>query len=403
MFNTHSFRAMNKYHIFSAITLLLMTCLLFVSCITPRPPKHPLFQSSSELPSYSQNSFTDYVVKTEQWIRDNRAFLTDQHEIEIHYNTPFEVRPVIGAEVKRGILFIHGLGSSPGYFHEIANGLANKGFLVRVILLPGHGTKPADLLLPKYSDWENIIDHHVELLLNEVDELWLGGFSTGANLATTHAYNNDSIAGLLLLSPGFYPYNYNKLRFSALASYFCDWLDIDEEDNILSYHSLSSFEARIFFKSLKMIQRNLNRNTYDKPTLITMSQHDSVLDPYATIDAFSTRFLNPKSRFVWYGSLTENNDNRVMIYNSYLPDQQISAFSHMNVLFSSGHDYYGVNGSHIMWDNGQRDIRKPAERSELWFSAWGYNEEGKYHARLTWNPYFDELLDIIYQITGTKR
>ena len=75
----------------------------------------------------------------------------------------------------------------------------------------------------------------------------------------------------------------------------------------------------------------------------------------------------------------------------------------MNVLFSSGHDFYGENGSHIMWDNGQRDIRKPTERSELWFSAWGYNEEGRYHARLTWNPDFDELLDIIYQITGTKR
>ena len=399
MFNAPSFWTMHKEHTVLTTTLLLMTCFVLVSCATLSSPELPLSQPSSKLPSYSQSSFTDYVVETKQWIRDNRSFLTDQHEIEIYYNTPFEVRPEIDGKVKKGILLIHGLGSSPGYFHEIANELAKQGFLVRAILLPGHGTKPADLMLPTYSDWESVIEHHTGLLLNEVDELWLGGFSTGANLATTYAFKNDAVAGLLLFSPGFYPNNYNMLRFSGLASYFFDWLDIDEENNILSYQSLSSNAAWLYFQSVKMIQWSLIRNIYEKPTLITMSQHDSVIDPYATIDAFSNRFSNPTSRFVWYGSLTENNDNRVLSYNSYLPDQQISTFSHMNVLFSSEHHVYGENGSHIMWDNNQRDIEKPTERSELWFSAWGYNVQGRYHARLTWNPYFDELLDIIYQIT----
>jgi hypothetical protein len=28
----------------------------------------------------------------------------------------------------------------------------------------------------------------------------------------------------------------------------------------------------------------------------------------------------------------------------------------------------------------------------VWYSAWGYVEEGKIHARLTFNPWFDEML-----------
>ncbi|BBI59892.1 hypothetical protein HSBAA_11980 [Vreelandella sulfidaeris] len=50
-----------------------------------------------------------------------------------------------------------------------------------------------------------IIAHHAKLLAAEVDELWLGGFSTGGNLVTSHAFSDDNVDGLLLFSPGFYP------------------------------------------------------------------------------------------------------------------------------------------------------------------------------------------------------
>ncbi|BBI59891.1 hypothetical protein HSBAA_11970 [Vreelandella sulfidaeris] len=88
-----------------------------------------------------------------------------------------------------------------------------------------------------------------------------------------------------------------------------------------------------------------------------MSQHDSVLDPNATLNAFQNRFPNLQSRFVWYGDTPQHlDDPRVTTFTSYLPDQRISNFSHMNVLFAPENTYYGAEGSYIMLENGQNGL-----------------------------------------------
>ncbi|MDQ7734181.1 hypothetical protein QT231_15820 [Halomonas sp. SpR1] len=53
-----------------------------------------------------------------------------------------------------------------------------------------------------------------------------------------------------------------------------------------------------------------------------------------------------------------------------------------------------------MFENGQDDIPRPDDPETLWFGAWGQSAAGKYHARLTWNPYFVELLDNIREVTA---
>lgn len=37
-----------------------------------------------------------------------------------------------------------------------------------------------------------------------------------------------------------------------------------------------------------------------------------------------------------------------------------------------------------------------------WLSAWGYQEEGKAYARLTWNPYFDNLDNEINKLVNSR-
>lgn len=377
--------------LFSALTLL-------TSCAVP--PASPRFQPSGNLPPYEQASFDHYVRETGAWIADNRAFISEDHAREIALNTPFELRPEKPA--KRGILLVHGLGASPWYFMDIATAMANDGWLVRSILLPGHGTRPADLMLPKHDDWENIITHHANLLAAEVDELWLGGFSTGGNLVTSHAYTDDNVDGLLLFSPGFYP-DTPYLFLAPAISYVWDWLDIDDEDNMVTYQSLPTRGASLYYHSVNAVQENLDAKRFDKPVLMTMSQHDSVLDPDATLNAFQNRFPHPASRFVWYGDRPPHLiDPRVIALTSHLPDRRISNFSHMNVLFASDNAYYGEEGSYLMFENGQGDTLRPDDPESLWFGAWGQTEAEKYHARLTWNPYFLELLDNINTVTGTN-
>ncbi|GEN29181.1 lipoprotein [Halovibrio variabilis] len=381
---------------FRRLSVLLAALVLLTSCAVP--PDSPRFQPSGDLPRYDQPSFDEYIRDTRAWIADNRSFISDDRHREIQLNAPFERRPATPA--KRGILFVHGLGSSPWYFTDMANAMAEDGWLVRSILLPGHGTRPADLMLPGNDDWEDAIAHHTKLLSDEVDELWLGGFSTGGNLVTSQAFKDESVDGLLLFSPGFYP-DSQYLFLAPAISYFWDWLDIDEEDNIVTYQSLPSRGASLYYHSVSTVQKNLNAERFDKPVLMTMSQHDSVLDPAATLKAFQTRFPHPSSRFVWYGDTPQHlDDPRVTALTSYLPDRRISNFSHMNVLFAPENTYYGEAGSYLMLENGQENLSPPDDPDTLWFGAWGHSGAQTYHARLTWNPYFDHLLENIREVTG---
>lgn len=371
------------------------------------PPETALYQQSPDIPPYQQDSFAEYVSETRDWIATHRVFLTDDHETEIARNIPFEIRPQASSNQassndapRRGILFVHGLGASPWYFHDIASAMAQDGWLARSMLLPGHGTRPGDLSLPDYDDWTGSVAHQVKLLEREVDEVWLGGFSTGGNLVTSYAARNPDIAGLLLFSPGIEP-GTDLLFLTPVIQYLWDWVDADPEDNMINYQSLSTKASALYYRSVTDVADALDAQPFDRPALITMSAHDSVLDPMAILQRFETGFTNPSSRMVWYDvNPAPTIDSRVESKNSNLPEQQISNFSHLSALFSPSNPYYGVDGSFMFVENGQGDVALPDDSTKLWRSAWGHMEPGKYHARLTWNPYFADMIESIKSVTN---
>ncbi|MBR9900605.1 MAG: alpha/beta hydrolase [Rhodospirillales bacterium] len=382
------------------ILVILIPTLAISSCAFP--PESELYQQSPDIPPYKQDSFDEYVVQTRNWIAEHRVFITEDRETELARNIPFELGRTTpdGDAPKRGVLFVHGLGASPWYFHDIAREMAQNGWLARSMLLPGHGTRPADLGIPDYDDWTEAVAHQVALLEREVDEVWLGGFSTGGNLVTSYAMEHPEIAGLLLFSPGIYPDN-GLLFLTPVIKYLWDWVDADPEDNAINYQSLSTKASALYYRTVQDAQNHLASKTFDRPVLITMSADDSVLDPVETLRTFEERFVHPKSRFVWYDDASApTRDKRIETLNSRLPDQQISTFSHLGVLFSPKNMYYGVNGSFVFVENGQEDIALPDDLSTIWRSSWGYTEPGKYHGRLTWNPYFDALIDTIGDVTN---
>lgn len=382
------------------ILVILIPTLAISSCAFP--PESELYQQSPDIPPYEQDSFDEYVVQTRNWIAEHRVFITEDRETELARNIPFELGRTTpdGDAPKRGVLFVHGLGASPWYFHDIAREMAKNGWLARSMLLPGHGTRPADLGIPDYDDWTEAVAHQVALLEREVDEVWLGGFSTGGNLVTSYASEHPEIEGLLLFSPGIYSDN-SLLFLTPVIKYLWDWIDVDPEDNAINYQSLSSKASELYYRTVADAQDHLEAKPFDRPVLLTMSADDSVLAPNETLRAFEKRFTHPKSRFIWYDDAkAPSDDNRVTTLNSRLPDQQISTFSHLSVLFSPANPYYGVNGSFVFVENGQEDIALPDDLSTIWRSSWGYTEPGKYHGRLTWNPYFDALIDTIGTVTN---
>lgn len=108
---------------------------------------------------------------------------------------------------------------------------------------------------------------------------------------------------------------------------------------------------------------------------------------------FQERFPHPASRMIWYGEPPSDLTDiaRVIVRPDRLPQERISQFSHMGILFNPQNPLYGRKGSiRICWNGQAEDAMKSCEGGHpVWFSDWGYQERGKIHARLTYNPYFE--------------
>lgn len=349
-------------------------------------------------------SFADYRQQTIELIEQRRSFQSADHEAELQWNAPQEWRPA--GQLRGGVLLVHGLGDSPWSFHDVGAKLAAQGFLVRTVLLPGHGTQPSDMLDVTLKQWQSVVREQAQTLSREVPEVYLGGFSTGANLVLDYAYDHDEIAGLILFSPAF--------RSDSSYAWLTQWIawarpwlasptdPVRPLQTPVRYLNVPTNGFAQFYRSSTLAQKRLAQRTYDKPVFVAITQHDSVLDTGFVLDSFNQRFSNPASRLIWYGDSPADaaKTPRVLVRKDYLPDYRISQFSHMGLLFSPGNPLYGVDGKQRICWNGQEtpDMQKCLAGEPVWYSDWGYRETGKTHARLTFNPYFDWQSEVMTRV-----
>lgn len=353
-------------------------------------------------------SFTAYRQQTIAWMQQHRAFQTPDHDAEIAWNAPREWRP--SGIAKKGILLVHGLGDSPWSFNDIAPQLAKQGYLVRTLLLPGHGTQPKDMLDVTLAQWQQVVRDQAQVLRQEVPEVYLGGFSTGANLVLDYAYEHDDIAGLVLFSPAFRPSN-GYAWLTQYIGWFRPWLakpdsGVRPMQTPVRYLNVPTNGFAQFYRSALLAQSDLKRGPYTKPVFIAITQHDSVLDADYVLQQFNRRFTHPASRLVWYGSNPAQSDAlpRVLARSDYFPDQRIAQFSHMSLLFSPDNPLYGSHGSQRICWNGQdaTDMQKCLKGEPVWYSDYGLREPGKVFSRLTFNPYFQWQAQVMLQVLDSN-
>lgn len=367
-------------------------------------PLFALQACASNVTPLGQNSFAEYRQQTLEWMQQHRTFQTDDHATELEWNAPHEWRPV--GTPKSGILLVHGLGDSPWSFNDIGTRLAAQGFLVRTVLLPGHGTQPADMLDITLKQWQQVVREQTQILAREVPKVYLGGFSTGANLVLDYAYEHDEIAGLVLFSPAFRPDN-TYAWVTQYIGWFRPWLakpndGVRPMQTPVRYLNVPTNGFAQFYRSALMAQARLKQRAYDKPVFVAITQHDSVLDTAYVLDNFNQRFSHPASRLIWYGDnpAPAAKTARVLVRNDYLPDYRIAQFSHMGLMFSADNRLYGKDGTQRICWNGQdaADLRKCLNGEQVWYSDWGHREPGKVFARLTFNPYFDWQSRVMVQV-----
>lgn len=341
----------------------------------------------------SHESYEDYVAKTTEFVSQNRRFSSEDRQTELKYNSPYEVKPE--HPNGRGILLIHGLGDSPWTFRDIANRLAKEGYLVRVVLLPGHGTKPQDMIGVSSESWEKLIAEQMALLKKDVPQVWIGGFSTGGNLAYEYANKDGSVRGVVLFSPAV-ELKSSLIKLAPLVNKFVTWLLSPDEKTggVLPFrYTTVPMDAIVSFKhTMDAADDILSKARYDKPSIVMLSEHDSIVDTKSLIDRFDKQLTSPESVIIWYGNQPEKSlSNKVVSKPDYIPKERIQSFAHMSLTYSPDNEWYGRQGKYRFCRNSmsEEDYNKCMTDKEIWYGAWGAKHGNKISARLTFNPYFD--------------
>jgi carboxylesterase len=104
-------------------------------------------------------------------------------------------------EGDRACLLLHGFTGSPWDVRPLGEALAQRGYRVRAIRLPGHGTTPEAMAGVSHRDWEAAAESAL-FSLSGVRHTFIAGLSVGALLAVLLAARYpERITGLALIAP----------------------------------------------------------------------------------------------------------------------------------------------------------------------------------------------------------
>ena len=357
--------------------------------------------------------FDDYVLQTRERLDRHKVFMDPRRTgTELAAATPFERAPAAGCppmalgRPSRGMLLLHGLADMPLAMRDLADAFAARCFVVRAMLLPGHGTRAGDLLEVTHRDWLGAMRFGLETLKSDVDEVFVGGFSLGGLLAMHAVLEDAAVSGAFLFSPALALERAWLVRQSVWLRHVVDWLDRDPPDDYARYEAMPVNATAETFVLARELARRLERRRVAVPVFMALSADDAVIDVAANRDYFEHRFSHPGSRLVVYrrdpreGS--DPGDARVSYRNSFLPGQRIAGFSHQSIHIAPANAHYGTHGDYRSCGQASDESAEAVERclaaphpwrGEVFGDGRAAIPDGEPLARLTYNPRFGELLD----------
>jgi carboxylesterase len=101
-----------------------------------------------------------------------------------------------------GIVLVHGFTGSPAAMRPWAEFLNARGYSVRVPLLPGHGTEPADLNEITWPEWPAKVLSEITELQKHCSQIFVAGLSMGGGTTLQVASTiQDQLSGIILVNP----------------------------------------------------------------------------------------------------------------------------------------------------------------------------------------------------------
>ncbi|MGP1438748.1 MAG: alpha/beta hydrolase [Treponema sp.] len=151
-----------------------------------------------------------------------------------------------GLKASPAILLIHGYSATPYEMTWFAKQLNDLGYTVLVPRLPGHGTCKKDFLASSWKDWLRCVSDAYIDLSSKHENVYVGGHSMGALLATILSRYFD-VKKLFLFAPAFKVINKGiPLPLMKFVKYF---LKEVKRENITSFSEDRYNEAMKDYKS----------------------------------------------------------------------------------------------------------------------------------------------------------
>lgn len=383
------------------------------------------------LPS-TRMGFPDYVRRSHDRLREvlSQAYLRNgatpfgpgiDVDAVVDARGPYEWRPDAacrGDGRGMGFLLIHGLTDSPYLLRDVAASLqaAYPCALFRGVLLPGHGTVPADTLNMRHEDWLTLTEYGVNSFRGEVEALYMVGFSTGTSLSVRYAdaHRDDAlIHGLIMLSPAIKAKS-SVAFLSPYVRWFSPWLSQGPEDDFARYISFSMNAGAQFY----LLTRDLDRKDFvplDVPVFMAGSGDDATVNMESAREFFCAKTPPGRRQMFWYRSATTGSDplancDGLQILTAEAPEYRVVNFSHTSLSMSPDNPHYGVAGDYPVCDSYRSD---PALFSQCLhddamtvYGERGLGENGRLEGKLvrrgTFNPGYAAMMTAIIRFIGSN-
>ena len=359
--------------------------------------------------------FDDYVKQTRDRLERHKVYMDPRRKgTELAAATPFEIPPTNGCTLaessrpRRGIVLLHGLADMPLAMRDLAEAFSARCFLVRVMLLPGHGTRAGDLLAVNRGDWLAAARFGVKTLKEDTAAVFVGGFSLGGLLSIHALLEDAAVRGAFVFSPALALQGTWLVRQGVWLRHLLKWLDRDAPDDYARYEAMPVNATAEAYLLTRKLERSLQRRRIAVPVFMAFTADDPVIDVAAARGYFENRFSHPGNRLVVYRrdprEGTDPGDRRITYFNSFLPGQRIAGFSHLSLHIAPANSHYGPAGDYRSCGESSDESAEAVARCLAAPDPWrgevfGANRavipDGGPLARLTYNPRFAELLDRI--------
>ncbi|MGI9509190.1 MAG: alpha/beta hydrolase [Geminicoccaceae bacterium] len=297
---------------FVGLLLCLTATALFTACQGRGEPKLSRYEPTN-LPSVMPSgNFTAYINGARAHAEAvNEAAGTPIEPDEAIAVAPFELPPApegedckgkAKADYDRGVLLIHGLNDTPFSMWDLAARFTKACYLVRAILLPGHGTVPGDLLDIGLPEWRDSVSKAIWSFRGEVDRLVIAGLDLGANLALDAALNvalprEIELNGIVMLAPAF-TYDLPAFAPAAVGPGGDElWGAMFEKKDSLRYNSIAKPSvAATSALGAELLERQAPKHV---PLFVVLSAEDAVADAEVARDWFCKQSVTPR-HLLWY-------------------------------------------------------------------------------------------------------